>query len=400
MPRKPEINIGLLPFQMRLFNKAFVDDVKYCALIGGTGCGKTYVAPRFAHLLSETFPGEVGIISAPTFPMLKRNPWAYTEQYLKENKIPHEKNKTELVMYLPNAKIYFIPAETPDRMQGIHAKWILGDEAGLFPRLWWDTAVQRTAFKKGKIFLFTTPYTLNWLKTEFYDKFLEGDPNFWVENPKSIDNPYYPRAEYDNAKANLPDWKFKLLFEGIFTKPAGLIYPEYEIIDDIPLRHEWLHYRGLDWGWVNEAAVVCVAEDPKNKQLYVYKERKKIEWARDEICNYLSDRPLSPTYCDVSHTENNVYLKGQGINQRDAVKDVLQGIGFLHGFLKSGRLKVFRSCVQTIDELNTYQWQIDKSENFLEKPVKQNDHLLDALRYCIFTAFDQEEKLSWADVYK
>ena len=302
------ISIDLLPFQMRLFNKAFVEGVPYNALIGGTGCGKTYLAPRFAYLLTEYFPGEQGIVSAPTVNMLKRNPWNYTYQFLRENKIPFHYNKTDMIMELPKGTLHFISAENPDRMQGVHAKFIIGDEAGLYNRLWWDTAVQRVAYKRGQIFLFTTPYSLNWLKTEFYDKWIQNDPNFWVENPRSIDNPFYPVEEYNRAKESLPDWKFKLLFDGVFTKPAGLVYPDFEVIEPITLKKTWIHYRGIDWGWVNETAVVHIAEDPYTETLYIYKEEKKSEWAREDVYKHLSDRPWAATYADPSHSENNIYL--------------------------------------------------------------------------------------------
>ena len=37
------------------------------------------------------------------------------------------------------------------------------------------------------------------------------------------------------------------------------------------------------------------------------------------------------------------------------------------------------------DELNGYKWKKDKADNLQEEPVKMNDHLLDAMRYAIFT---------------
>ena len=36
-------------------------------------------------------------------------------------------------------------------------------------------------------------------------------------------------------------------------------------------------------------------------------------------------------------------------------------------------------------ELNSYKWRKDKADNLLEEPVKMNDHLLDSLRYAVYT---------------
>ena len=40
---------------------------------------------------------------------------------------------------------------------------------------------------------------------------------------------------------------------------------------------------------------------------------------------------------------------------------------------------------QLKDELSTYTWMVDKNEQLLDRPTKENDHLIDALRYAIFT---------------
>jgi phage terminase large subunit len=36
-------------------------------------------------------------------------------------------------------------------------------------------------------------------------------------------------------------------------------------------------------------------------------------------------------------------------------------------------------------ELQTYKWAQDKSGILLDKPLKYNDHLLDAMRYAVYT---------------
>ncbi len=131
-PSAPQIRINLLPYQKRLL----ISGKPYLALIGGTGTGKTYFLPRWLYIKMCNFPGEEWIVSAPTREMLKRNPIKYIRKFFDENGIKYEFNKADLVMEVHGlGTIYFISAETPDRMQGIHAKGIVGDEAGLFDRL-------------------------------------------------------------------------------------------------------------------------------------------------------------------------------------------------------------------------------------------------------------------------
>ncbi len=384
-----QVKIDLLPYQLNIIKET--PKRKYLGIIGGTGTGKTYFLPRWLYIQLETYPGEEFIVSSPTIPMLKRNPIKYIEGFFKQNKIPYEFNKTDLVMKVKGSTIYFISAKDADRMQGIHAKCIIGDEAGLFNREWWDVAVQRVSYKKGKILLTTTPYSLNWLKTEVYDKFLAGHPDFYIENPRSIDNPFYPKEQYEKARETLPDWKFRMLFEGKFTKPAGLIYPEYEVVPRFPIPDEWRKYRGVDFGFNNPFAVVYVAENPKTGEFYIYKEFKRSNLDIEDIYQILSKEPDIITYADPSSKEVLEHLKKRGIRIRPARKDVLAGISYVHSLFKQKKLKVFETCKLLIDELNSYQWETDKSGNVIDKPVKENDHLCDALRYCLYTLNSKEE---------
>lgn len=381
-PGAPVIRLGFLPYQARLIlsNKPFL------ALIGGTGTGKTYFLPRWLYIKMGENPGEEWIVSAPTREMLKRNPIKYIRKFFDENGIGYEFNKADLVMEVKNlGVIYFISAETPDRMQGIHAKGIAGDEAGLFDRLWWDTAVQRIAYKKGQILLTTTPYSHNWLKTEVWDRWIAGDPNFHVENPSSLDNPYYPRQEYERAKRTLPEWKFKMLFEGKFTKPAGLIYDDYETVEPFDIPESWYRFGGVDFGFNNPFAVIWLAENPQTGEIYAYKEFKRSGLTVDDMEKVLKKEKCSVYYGDPASKETLETLKSRGINIRPAKKDVLAGISFVQSLFKSRKLKVFRNLVYTLDELNSYQWETDRTGEILDKPRKENDHLCDALRYSVFT---------------
>lgn len=63
----------------------------------------------------------------------------------------------------------------------------------------------------------------------------------------------------------------------------------------------------------------------------------------------------------------------------------MAGITFVGGLFQTKKLKVFKSCKKTLDELATYQWEMDKTDNLIDKPKKSNDHLMDCLRYGIFT---------------
>ena len=68
-----------------------------------------------------------------------------------------------------------------------------------------------------------------------------------------------------------------------------------------------------------------------------------------------------------------------------AKKDVLAGISMLDAMFRGKKLLVFDDLYQIKDELSSYVWQVDRNEQLTDKPTKVNDHLIDALRYAIFT---------------
>ncbi len=353
------------------------------ALIGGTGTGKTFLLPLALHWALQNKPNGRFIISSPTYNMMLQNPINYVERWLIGHGVKYRLNKStmELTIDGMDAVIYFRSAENPKAMQGIHADAILGDEAGLYSREWYDTAVQRLGYTGGTLWLLTTPYSLNWLKSEVYDK--ADGVNIQVENPTSKDNPYYPKKNIAHAKASLPDWKFRMLFEGVFTKASGLIYPEYETVEPFEIPSSAYRFAGLDFGFNNASAYIEFAEI--DGTFYAIQEKKAGNLSEDDLYNLWLKDKRCPIYADPASKQTLEGLRRRGLNIREAKKEVLSGILLVSGMVRSGRVKIFRTLTKTIDELANYQWEMDKTENLIDKPKKENDHIMDAFRYALVT---------------
>jgi len=379
------MDFTLIDYQHRVLESS----APYTGIIGGTGTGKTYFAPLWLYTRMVQHPGYEWIVSSPTYNMLMRNPWKYINRQWKERKIKFHPNKSGdggPTIETPHGTVYFISAETPDRMQGIHAKGIIGDEAGLYPRLWYETAIQRLSLNSGQMMLITTPYGLNWLKTDCFDPFLSGDKDFYFETPASYQNPKYPLEEIARAKRKLPDWKFRMMYLGQFVKPAGLIYPEYQTVDPFPIPEDWTIGRGLDFGFNHPTAIPLIAEAPDGT-FYVIDDFKRSGLTLDSLYGILSERTVHDTYADYAQKQDLETLRARGLDIRYADKAVLPGILYLSELLRTGRLKVFSTCKHLIDELNTYAWATDRNEQMTDAPNKKagNDDLLDALRYYLYT---------------
>ncbi len=364
---------------------------KISALIGGTGCGKTFLLPIAIFYKAVEYFNETGrmmevIVLAPTHKMLLRNPLKYIKHTFEELGIAYKLNKSEMTIHFDYGTIYLISAESYESMQGIHASLVVMDEAGLMAKPVLDTALQRLAFHGGQLLILSTPYGSNhWLKMNIYDAWLDGDENIFVVNPKSADNPFYPLSEIERARKLLPLWKFQMFFEAMFTKPAGLIFEEITYVPRFKIPSNCIYFRGLDFGFNNPNAVVQLALDPnKNDTVYLIGEWKKSKTNIDDL-EVVLKRGTGPIYADPAGKDALETLRRRGLPMNIAKKDVLAGISMLDAMLRGKKLLVFDDLYQIKDELSSYVWQVDRNEQLTDKPTKVNDHLIDALRYAIFT---------------
>jgi phage terminase large subunit len=80
-----------------------------------------------------------------------------------------------------------------------------------------------------------------------------------------------------------------------------------------------------------------------------------------------------------------------GFNIKPADKDVYAGIMRV----KSQPLFIKKDSVNLINELKKYRWKSDANGKVIDKqPIKLNDHILDALRYAVYSK-SKQTKLTW-----
>src|SRR5205814_10640183 len=98
-------------------------------------------------------------------------------------------------------------------LESATAKAALLDEAGQdsFGVEDWEAVLRRLSLSQGRVFLGTTPYNLGWLKSEIYDRWTAGDTAYEVIQFASTQNPAFPPAEYERAKATMPAWRFAMM---------------------------------------------------------------------------------------------------------------------------------------------------------------------------------------------
>lgn len=121
--------------------------------------------------------------------------------------------------------------------------------------------------------------------------------------------------------------------------------------------------------------------DSKRKIIYVTDELYLYEQHIDKLAEELNGIiPGEYVTADSSEPRSIADLKRRGVRALPAKKgpgSVEHGIKWLQGH----KVIVDNSCINTIQELTSYKWREDKDGNTIAKPVDDNNHLLDALRY-------------------
>ena len=272
-----EREIDLLPGQSDIL-RDFTSSVQ--AAIAGTGGGKTMLIYWWLHSRMEAYPGYTWLLSEPTYSMLSKIILTSSDpdrpsliDYFKEAGHHPDYHAVDRILHTDFGKMYLSSADNPDSMQGAAVKGSVMDEGGQMSLLAYETHRQRVSMMEGQTLIATTPYNLGWLLTEVWN--MRNEPGFCVRAWRSIDRPGYPRARYEEEKKKLPPWRFAMLYDGRFERPAGLIYSAFNenvcLIDRFPIPKEWLIYVFHDFGTANPAALFT-AQDPGTGQFYHFKE--------------------------------------------------------------------------------------------------------------------------------
>jgi hypothetical protein len=97
---------------------------------GPIGSGKSQALCQEAVRLTYLNPGRLGLLGAPTYPMLRDATQAALLEILEVNEIPYEHNKAEntLVMKDTRSRILFRPVEEFERLRGTNLAWFGLDE--------------------------------------------------------------------------------------------------------------------------------------------------------------------------------------------------------------------------------------------------------------------------------
>jgi hypothetical protein len=255
----------------------------------------------------------------------------------------------------------------------------------------WEAVQRRISLEQGRVLGTTTVYNRGWLKSQIYDPFLNGDPDFDIIQFDSTENPAFPREEYERARRTLPTWRFEMFYRGRFSRPAGLIYADFDestmLVDPFLIPDEWPKVVGVDFGGAN-TATLWLALDPRTGRWYAYREtleggRSTPEHAHDARDALGRCREFVFAGGAPGETQQRMDWTAAGIEVlQPLVSDVEAGLSRVTSLIKSNNFRVFRTCKGLRDEIGSYRRKIAPDGETLDEIMdKRKFHRLDCLRY-------------------
>lgn len=298
-------------------------------------------------------------------------------------------------------------------IQGITLAGVFLDEVALMPRSFVEQALARCSVKGRRFWFNCNPEgQMHWFNQE------------WVLHPEQHnalhlhfvldDNPSLPediKRDYENMYSGVFHDRY---IKGLWVNAEGIIYDSFDSSRHVlskeaieALEFEETSFISSDFG-IQNATTFLLWKKIKRKgswvaidEYYYSGREERRQKSVSELVDGLWDLVIrnSPTdvtgnhigqmpklvIIDPSASALIVEARKRGFHTREANNDVINGIADVQKMLNEDRLFFSDKCKHTIEEFGMYVWDEKASERGEDRPIKENDHCMDAVRYFVYT---------------
>ena len=280
------------------------------------------------------------------------------------------------------------------QIQGITLAGVFLDEVALMSRSFVEQACARCSVEGSKLWFNCNPagpehwFYKNWIKRH-------REKGLLYLHFTMADNPGLSstiRARYEKMYTGVFYNRYVL---GQWCVAEGLVYdfdPKRHITPNLPAAGRY--YISVDYGTQNpfSAGLWCVTGDRAVRlKEYYYDGRQRGVMQTDEeyhrqLRKLAGDLPVEQVIVDPSAASFIAVIRRHGyFSVRKAKNGVLDGIRLVASCLQSGKLQFAAGCADTFREFRQYRWEKDA-----DRPVKENDHAMDDIRYFCATVLRRE----------
>ena len=345
---------------------------------GGTRSGKTYSIMQLLCYLHTYQDNSTSVVSK-TLPHLKKGCVRDFKRIMNDNFTMSEKkmNNTDLIYRFRGEDSYieFFCAMDGKRLRGPGRDDLFINEVNL---LSYDEWKQLTIRTRGKIIVDYNPVDeFHWI----YDKVLPRKDCQFIQSSYLDNIDFLPQSQIDEIEMlkNEDNTYWKVFGLGERCGSLRTIYTNVKVEN---FTHQSETIYGVDFGY--NAPTAMVKASVTNNTIFVEEKLYDRELTNNDLMDRLPDlvpNQYSLIYADCAEPARIADLQNNDYNVVPADKRVKDGIDYL----KRYKIVVHPESTNLIKEIKSYKWKEDNNGNALDEPVKYNDHLMDALRYCIYS---------------
>lgn len=369
-----------LPKQQELLDS----EAKETLMSGAWGSSKSFAICCAVVREAILYPESQILLCRKTFTSLKRSTLQTLihgdNPVLPRNTYKYNKIDQKLTLNGTKSVIYLLGIDDIVKVRSMNLSYIAVDECSELEENEWQELIGRLRNEHGtrRIIGATNPSgPTHWLYKRF---FADTKPSRKVITSTTLDNPYLP-ADYIQSLKEMPKQLYDRFVLGQWIAFENAIYPEYN--KERHLRHrnhgEFNSYMlGVDFGFTNPTALCLLGIDGDNN-IHLIEEQKESKLLIGGIVD-LAERyhRLEPiVIVDPSAPALIAEFEKAGFKVKKADNSVDSGIARFQNYLHKGKFSAEPNCVEFIKEVESY------IRDEKGKPVKINDHILDAIRYCL-----------------
>lgn len=273
-------------------------------------------------------------------------------------------------------------------IQGRTLAGVLLDEVALMPQSFVEQALARCSVDGARMWFSCNPgnpqhwFYVNWILRH-------KEHNALYLHFSMRDNPGLSERTIQRYESMYSGVFYQRYIEGRWVAAEGLVYPMFNA--DLHLTDEQggpgAYYLSMDYGTINPTAMglwrlhdgqAIMEREYYHNSRETHRQKTDEEYYQD-LDAFIGDTPVQRIIIDPSAASFRECIRRHGkYRVMDADNSVLDGIRFTGTLLSQGKIKIHRSCVNTIAEFGAYLWDDKATE---DKVIKDHDHSMDQMRY-------------------
>lgn len=342
---------------------------------GGTSSGKTYTTLQLLVYYALSYVNKVITVVGQDIPNLKKGAYRDIKNIIASSEFCSDKftfNESDrIVKCVTGSIIEFASFQNEQDAKSGKRDYLFVNEANGIPYLiYWQLAIRT----RKRIFIDYNPTARFWVHEKIIGK---PDTRLFITDHRH--NSFLSKEEHEKIEGIEDKELFVVYARGKTGKLRGMIYDNYDIVDDMPneFKGRWL---GLDFGFNDPTALIDIRLS--GGELWIDEVLYQGGVTNPDIAKLVKSNGLGALtiIADSAEPKSITELKNLGLRVESARKgndSIRVGIDVLRRY----RLHVTRRSVNVRKELANYKWQEGEDGEPTNKPIEIFNHALDAIRY-------------------